>query len=201
MSEHLSVTSRRLSQAISEGEGISLIAHVDGPDAARVAEENGADAVAVITSVDGLREATRLPIVWAVHGDVEEAKNDGADAYVLAVVPFDEAEEGFLENRLRAATEAGLECVFEIGSSESLERAMERLDPEVLLLNGGGKSADALENLLELLSEVPAGKLVIAELEDPRRDEVRELERVGVDAVLVPSTGVQGLVEAEPPDV
>lgn len=201
MREHLSVTPRRLSQAISEGEGISLIARVDGPEAAREAEARGADAVAVLRSIDGLRESTRLPIVWAVHGDVGDAQNEGADAYVIGVAPVEEADARYLEARLRAATDAGLECVFEIGSSDSLERALELVDPEVLLLNGGGPDQDAFENLLELLSEVPAGKLVIAELEEPTPEDVRELERVGVDAVLVRSTSIQGLVDAEPPDV
>lgn len=201
MSEHLSMTSRRLSQAISEGEGISLIAKVDGVDAARDAEEEGADAVEVLASVEGLRAATRLPILWNVQGDVEDAKSGGADAYVVGVMPFDEAEEGYLQSRQRAAQSAGLECVFEIGNSESLDRALEEIDPEVVLLNGGGPHRDAFENLLELLSEVPAGKLVIAALEAPTRKQVRELERVGVDAVLVRTANLQELVEAEPPDV
>jgi indole-3-glycerol phosphate synthase len=195
------MTSRRLSQAISEGEGISVIARVDGPESALVAEEQGADAVAVLTSIESLRESTRLPILWAVHGDAQDAKSDGADAYLIGVLPLDEAEEGYLENRYQAAADAGLECVFEIGNSNSLERVLEQVDPEVLLLNGGGPHPDAFENLLELLSEVPAGKLVIAELEAPTREHVRELERVGVDAVLVRTANVEGLVEAEPPDV
>ena len=201
MREHLPVTSRRLSQAISEGEGISLIARVDDPDAARAAEDEGADAVAVRASVPDLRESTRLPIIWAVYGDAGDAKSDGADAYVIGVAPFEEAEESFLQARLRAATDAGLECVFEIGNSDSLDRVLELVDPEVLLLNGGGPTPDAFENLLELLAEVPAGKLVIAALEEPTPEDVRELERVGVDAVLVESANIQGLADAEPPDV
>jgi indole-3-glycerol phosphate synthase len=201
MREHLSVSPRRLSQAISEGEGISLIARVDGPDSARQAEEYGADAVAVLTSVPDLKQSTRLPIIWCVYGDVGDAKSDGADAYVIGVAPDEEAEADYLQTRLRTATDAGLECVFEIGNSDSLDRALELVDPEVLLLNGGGPTPDAFENLLELLSEVPAGKLVIAALEEPTPEDVRELERVGVDAVLVESASIQGLADAEPPDV
>jgi indole-3-glycerol phosphate synthase len=201
MREHLSVSPRRLSQAISEGEGISLIARVDGPDSARQAEEHGADAVAVLTSVPDLKQSTRLPIIWCVYGDVGDAKSDGADAYVIGVAPDEEAEADYLQTRLRTATDAGLECVFEIGNSDSLDRALELVDPEVLLLNGGGPTPDAFENLLELLSEVPAGKLVIAALEEPTPEDVRELERVGVDAVLVESASIQGLADAEPPDV
>ena len=58
----------------------------------------------------------------------------------------------------------------------------------------------ALDRVLELLHDVPAGKLAIAELADASRDDVEELERAGVDAVLV--TGdVEALVGDAVPDV
>ena len=44
---------------------------------------------------------------------------------------------------------------------------------------------DPLTVLLELLHDVPAGKLAIAELHDATPEDVSELERSGVDAVLV----------------
>ena len=44
---------------------------------------------------------------------------------------------------------------------------------------------EPLEQVLELLSGVPAGKLAIAELADVTREQIAELERAGVDAVLV----------------
>jgi indole-3-glycerol phosphate synthase len=37
----------------------------------------------------------------------------------------------------------------------------------------------------ELLAGVPAGKLVLAELPSPTHEDVEELERAGVDAVIV----------------
>ena len=40
--------------------------------------------------------------------------------------------------------------------------------------------------MLDLLPDVPAGKLVIAELAAPTDEDVDELERAGVDAVIVP---------------
>ena len=55
---------RRFSQAISEGDGISLLVDVDGPDAARRAEAGGAEALVVRGAVAGVREATALPILW-----------------------------------------------------------------------------------------------------------------------------------------
>ena len=60
--------SRRFSQAISEGDGISVIVDVDGPDAARAAEADGAEALVVRGALAGIREATELPILWCGGG-------------------------------------------------------------------------------------------------------------------------------------
>jgi hypothetical protein len=60
---------------------------------------------------------------------------------------------------------------------------------------------DPLEILLELLHDVPAGKLAIAELHDASVQEVAELERSGVDAVLVSAGDVASLVGSETPEV
>ena len=54
--------------------------------------------------------------------------------------------------------------------------------------------------MLELLPDVPAGKLAIADVDVATRDEVVALERAGFDAVL--AVGEVGeLVGAAPPDV
>jgi indole-3-glycerol phosphate synthase len=55
--------------------------------------------------------------------------------------------------------------------------------------------------VLELLPDVPAGKLAIAEVDVTSRDEVLALERAGIDAVLVPAGSVAELVGERPPDV
>jgi len=55
--------------------------------------------------------------------------------------------------------------------------------------------------VLELLPDVPAGKLAIADVEVVTRDEVVALERAGFDAVLAPAGRIGALVGAAPPDV
>ena len=60
---------------------------------------------------------------------------------------------------------------------------------------------DPLADLLELLHDVPAGKLAIAELRDATAEDVAELERSGVDAVLVVTDDVSALVPSETPEV
>src|SRR4051812_49994346 len=54
----------RFSQAISEGDGISLIVDVADADAARTAADQGAEAVTVRSAIAGLRDAVELPILW-----------------------------------------------------------------------------------------------------------------------------------------
>ena len=55
--------------------------------------------------------------------------------------------------------------------------------------------------LLELLHDVPAGKLAIAELHDATPDDVSELERSGIDAVLVSPGGLETLIQTDLPEV
>ena len=57
---------------------------------------------------------------------------------------------------------------------------------------------DPLERVLELLPDLPVGKLAIAEVPAADRNMVAALERAGFDAVLVPAAAVADLVGAEP---
>jgi hypothetical protein len=87
------------------------------------------------------------------------------------------------------------------GSSE-LERVLHYFDPEVFLLSvPDDADDDPLTVLLELLHDVPAGKLAIAELHDATPEDVSELERSGVDAVLVSHGVIATLMPADPPEV
>jgi hypothetical protein len=177
----------RLSQALSEGDGITILVEVADAAAAGAAEGDGADAVAVRRGADEVRASTQLPVL-ALGGE-------GAAGSDAAVVPPDPEEW----ERVRAL---GVECVVRVTSSDELERVLEELDPELFLLAlEPGSDEDPLETLLALLHDVPAGKLAIAELADATADEVAELERAGVDGVLVQAAHVAALAGAEPPDV
>jgi indole-3-glycerol phosphate synthase len=55
--------------------------------------------------------------------------------------------------------------------------------------------------VLDLLAEVPAGKLAIADLAVTTEEEVQELERAGCDAVIVHAEDVSPLVGDAPPEV
>jgi AmiR/NasT family two-component response regulator len=158
---------RRLSQAISEGDGISLIVAVSGPEEAQRAEASGAEALLVEGDFDAIRAACGLPILTSV--------GSGGDARLVS--PGDEDVE----------LGDGVELVVRVGREEELEEALERLDPELLLL-AAGDADEPIEHVLELLADVPAGKLAIADARGATQVEIDELERAGVDAVLVRST-------------
>src|SRR4029453_13021115 len=155
---------RRLSQAISEGDGISLIVAVAGPDEARQAEAGGAEALLADDHVDAIRAATSLPILTAA--------GSAGDARVVR--PGDEG----------VGLRDSVELVVQVGREEELEEALERFDPELFVL-AASDADDPLERVLDLLSDLPAGKLAIADLGDVTEEQLVELERAGVDAVFV----------------
>jgi indole-3-glycerol phosphate synthase len=96
----------------------------------------------------------------------------------------------------------GLECVVRVTESSQLEHALHYFDPEVFLLSvAEDADDDPLTVLLELLHDVPAGKLAIAELHDATPDDVSELERSGIDAVLVSPGGLETLIQTDLPEV
>ena len=189
---------RRLSQAISEGDGISVIVHVDGVDDARAAEEQGAEGLALVRGVAGIGEATPLPVLWL--GDPGEADQmESCGAHALTVWADGDGD------RLRTLQETladDIELVVGVANEDELKTALE-LDVEILLLSAGEAEDDQhpLDRVLELLPDVPAGKLAIAAVAVDSREEVVLLERAGFDAVLVPAGHVGELVGGAPPEV
>ena len=190
---------RRFSQAISEGDGISLIVDVDGADAARRAESEGAEAVVVQSGREGrleeIRAATTLPILVYYGGEPAD-RVTGADACILEATEGDRLEQAALE------LSAELELAFRIEEEGHLDEALEKFDPELFVLASDSDSdTTALERVLDLLPDIPAGKLAIAELPVATREEVEALERAGVDAVIVRAGNVAELAGGAPPEV
>ncbi len=185
---------RRFSQAISEGDGISVIPMLRGDLAqlAMAAEQAGAEAIAVdsITDVHALREVTDLPLlVREVVADLDALtalRSAGADACVLVYEDLAD-ENGVLEDLVLAAGDLGLDCALDVRDEEQLEEVLERIDPEILVISerDPDKGETELERTLELLPDVPVGKLVVSESRVTTREQVLELERAGVDAVLL----------------
>jgi len=187
--------SRRLSQAIAEGDGISVLVEVADVAAAQAAEDQGAEGLVVRGQAGSIREASDLPVLG--YGRAEEL--GGIDAVVV------DGSNGHdeLAVLIEAVHARGLECVLRVGDEDDLEEVLELVDPEILLLSAvdAEDGQSPLERLLELLPDVPAGKLAIAELAGASREDVLELERAGVDAVIVSGSDVGSLVGDTLPDL
>jgi indole-3-glycerol phosphate synthase len=175
----------------------------DGTSCAEVVrayERGGAAALSVLTeeahfggSLDDLHEAraaSELPILrkdFTIDPyQLYEAKAAGADAVLLVVGAMSQAE---LASLYREAHSLDLDAVVEIHNEEELDRALE-VDADVLGINNRDLedfSVD-IQRTFDLLADIPAGKVVVSESGIQTRDQIDELEQVGVDAVLIGET-------------
>jgi indole-3-glycerol phosphate synthase len=163
-------------------------------------ERGGAAALSILTehshfggSLEDLREAraaTELPVLrkdFIVDPyQLYESAAIGADAILLIVAVLDLDE---LYELHREARSLDLDVVVEVHDDQELERALD-VDADVLGFNNRNLadfSVD-IERTYELLSDVPAGKTVVSESGFSSRDQLDELDRIGVDAVLVGET-------------
>src|SRR5436305_15333904 len=103
------MASRRFSQAISEGDGISIIVESHDLEAARAAASAGAEALVIREAVAGLRDACDLPLLWRGSGPLHEAQAAGADACLIVVEDHGQDGEG-LEALHAEAGRLGLDC-------------------------------------------------------------------------------------------
>jgi indole-3-glycerol phosphate synthase len=166
----------------------------------RAYELGGAAALSVLTepshfggSLDDLRAAraaTHLPVLrkdFVVDPyQLVESAAAGADAILLIVAALAPAE---LLDLHREALALDLDVLVEVHDEEELEIALE-VEAEVIGINNrdlGDFTVD-IERTYELLSDVPAGKTVVSESGFSTREQLDELDRVGIDAVLIGET-------------
>jgi indole-3-glycerol phosphate synthase len=163
-------------------------------------ERGGAAALSILTerhhfggSLDDLREARRasdLPILrkdFIVDGyQLYESAVAGADAVLLIVAALAPPELARLH---REALALDLDVLVEVHDEEELQAALE-VDAEVIGINNRDLTDFTVdvERTFELLSDIPAGKIVVSESGFSAREQIDALDRVGVDAVLVGET-------------
>jgi indole-3-glycerol phosphate synthase len=80
-----------------------------------------------------------------------------------------------------------LDVLVEVHSERELEEALEIVDADVIGINNRNLSSLEVDlaTTLDLLADVPAGKTVVSESGYSTREQLDELEEVGIDAVLV----------------
>jgi indole-3-glycerol phosphate synthase len=201
---------RPFSEALS-GPGVSIIAEHkrrspsagmirDGATVEEIVcayERGGASALSILTenqhfggTLDDLREARRATTLPILRKDfivdryqVYETAAAGADALLLIVAALDDDD---LATLYVDAMQLDLDVMVEVHDEEELDRALE-IDADVIGINNRDLtdfSVD-LNRTFDLLSDVPAGKLVVSESGLYTREQLEELERVGIDGVLV----------------
>jgi indole-3-glycerol phosphate synthase len=169
-------------------------------DIVQAYERGGAAALSILTEganfggdLDDLREAiaaTDLPVLRkdfiVDRYQLYETAAAGADAILLIVAALGDDD---LFELHREARGLDLDVLVEVHDEEELERALD-VDADILGINNrdlGDFSVD-IERTYELLSDVPAGKTVVSESGYSTREQLEDLDRVGVDAVLIGET-------------
>ena len=189
-------------------------------DVVRAYERGGAAAISVLTeevhfggSLADLREARATTALPTLRKDftidpyqLYEAKAAGADAVLLVVGTMAPDQ---LVSLYREAHALDLDAIVEVSREDELEIALDA-DVDVLGINNRDLedfSVD-IQRTFDLLADVPAGKVVVSESGIHSRQQIEELEQVGVDAVLIgealmrapdPEATVRELTRSEEP--
>jgi indole-3-glycerol phosphate synthase len=161
-------------------------------------ERGGAAALSVLTderffggSLADLEEARRASALPILRKDfvvdpyqVYESAAAGADAILLIVAALDPGDLRALHHEARALD---LDVLVEVHDEDELDIALETADPEVIGINNRNLADFTvdIERTFQLLAAVPTGKTVVSESGFHTRAQLDELERVGVDAVLI----------------
>lgn len=174
--------------------------HADGVDLSaqlRAYERGGAAAVSIATesshyggSIDDLqvaRASCAVPILrrdCIVHPyQLYEGAVRGADAVILVAAIL---EPGELRSLLAEADALGTDCLVEVSSREQIEISLS-IGACALLLSGHDHDSGRTDpgRASRLAHHVPTGATVVAEGGISSAEETIELERIGIDAVLV----------------
>jgi len=166
----------------------------------RAYERGGAAALSILTEerhfggsladLTEARSASELPILrkdFTVDPyQLVEARAVGADAVLLVVGSL---ESDALASLYQEARALDLDALVEVHDGNELETALE-IDADLIGINNRDLQDFSVDiaKTFELLADVPAGKTVVSESGIVHREQVEELERVGVDAVLVGET-------------
>ncbi len=202
--------SRDFKKAISEPEGIALIAEIkkaspsagvlrEDFDPVRIAKEYevGADAISVLTEEDFFKGS--LNILFEVKGvtskpvlakdffideyQIYEAKLSGADSILLIVRIL---EEDTLSNFLQISRGLGMDCLVEVHNEIELKKAISS-GTEIIGINNRNLENFKVDlKVTERLSGmVPEDKLIVSESGINTRADVEFLISLGVNAILV----------------
>jgi indole-3-glycerol phosphate synthase len=175
----------------------TLRGHADIGEIVRSYERGGARALSILTegpnfggSLEDLRAARRVSSLPILRKDfildayqLHEARAAGADAVLLIVAALQRPELGALSDTARGL---GLDVLVEVHDAHELQVALS-LPADVIGVNNRDLrdfSVDVKRTSL-LMGDVPSGVIVVSESGIATAEQLRDLERQGVAAVLV----------------
>ncbi|SHJ66113.1 indole-3-glycerol phosphate synthase [Geosporobacter subterraneus DSM 17957] len=166
-------------------------------DIARIYHQNKVEAISVLTEEDffqgssqylsQIRRGTDIPLLrkdFIIEPyQIYQSKALGADA-ILLITAVLSIEELILFQR--SAKEIGLQCLVEVHNQKELEVALEA-DAEIIGINNRDlKTFETdLETTADLMKKMPKGKIIVSESGIHTREDMKYLESLGVDGVLI----------------
>jgi indole-3-glycerol phosphate synthase len=160
-------------------------------------QEGGASVISVLTEerrfggsladLESVRSAVSLPILrkdfMIDEYQFYEARAYGADVVLLIVAALSARQ---LNDYFEMATELGMASLVEVHTHDELERAME-INPRIIGINSRNLKTLEVDQkaFAELLPEIPAEIIKIAESGISERAEVELARSFGADAILV----------------
>jgi indole-3-glycerol phosphate synthase len=201
---------RPFSEALVD-EGISLIAEMKRASPSRGAIRPGASVTEILTTYEAAgaracsvltepnwfggsladleeaRAAVRLPLLrkdfLVDEYQLLEARVAGADAVLLIVAALGGRR---LAELAAFAGDLGMDSLVEVHDEAEMEIAVEAGAEVIGVNNRNLHSLEVdLDTTFRLLSDVPAGTVVVAESGITRHEDVEALEEAGIDAILV----------------
>jgi indole-3-glycerol phosphate synthase len=134
------------------------------------------------------RSAAELPILRkdfiVDQYQLVESAVAGADAILLIAAALEPEDLAALYTDANALD---LDVLVEVHDEDELKSVLSTVDPDLIGINNRDLSDFSVdvERTHELLADIPAGKTVVSESGLYSREQLDELERVGVDAVLI----------------
>ncbi|MGB9716692.1 MAG: indole-3-glycerol phosphate synthase TrpC [Thermodesulfovibrionales bacterium] len=169
-------------------------------DAVKIAiiyRRKNVNAISVITEEDffqgkieyllDVKRATNIPILRKDfifdEYQIYESRANGSDAILLIASILTE-KQGM--EFLHLARELGLSVIFEVHNFKELEMALNANVDIIGINNRDLKTLDVnLNTTFELKREIPEDKIVVSESGIKTREDVRRLEDIGIDSILI----------------
>jgi indole-3-glycerol phosphate synthase len=140
-----------------------------------------------LADLETVRSAVSIPVLrkdfMVDEYQFYEARAYGADVVLLIVAALSSHQ---LRDYFEMATELGMASLIEVHTPQELEQAME-INPKIVGINSRNLKTLEVDQkaFAELLPQIPADVIRVAESGISQRAEVEAAERFGADAILV----------------